>query len=66
MRLSPLANYLSLKWLSSDCAASTISKSLLKGFSLGWPGNSLESPRGKCCVKEGVEESLENPDAPTT
>lgn len=34
MRVSPLPNYLSLKWLTSDCAASTISKSLLKGFSL--------------------------------
>lgn len=51
MRVSPLPNYLSLKWLTSDCAASTISKSLLKGFSLSlsldWPGNSLGISRRK-------------------
>lgn len=58
MRVSPLPNYLSLKWLTSDCAASTISKSLLKGFSLSRLAWEL--------LRDLQEESLENPDVPTT
>lgn len=60
MRVSPLPNYLSLKWLTSDCAASTISKSLLKGFSLSLSRLAWE------LLRDLQEESLENPDVPTT
>lgn len=62
MRVSPLPNYLSLKWLTSDCAASTISKSLLKGFSLSLSLSRLAWE----LLRDLQEESLENPDVPTT
>lgn len=59
MRVSPLPNYLSLKWLTSDCAASTISKELAERIlslsRLAWE-----------LLRDLQEESLENPDVPTT